>query len=361
MEIGNFVIMFLELDWMISMKTKHIFYVLNNITQLVVEAYLNENPQIEKDVFILYPKRFKPATTYKTHYFPYYDDLVLYNIPGNNFVSKRKQVKEIHSCIKNIVKDDCFILYAPHFYINTLRIVSLMDRCIDFKYIEEGTLSYMQMQNILVTMPAIQLSYLQQKGMGFNLVQAFPDLNKEGICISKHCFPFLKNKTVINKSSIENCLIEWKQNNTTVFDDCGILVVDSLVENKVLKLEEYIIAIMNSVSFLKNEKVKKIYFKFHPDQHLHSLIDFYRDFLTTRNFNIEMQELSKEMSLEFVFMVSRNLTIVHTISSLGFYARIQGQKVFSNAESLFNNKEFKTKFFDSVNTDFNFELLPVIS
>jgi hypothetical protein len=340
------------------LATKHIFFIVNNITQLVVEAYLNENPHLEKLSIILYPKRFKPFTKLKTYYYPYSDDLIHYNITGNNVIKKRKQVEEIHKSIKNVIEKDSFILYVPHFYINTLRIVSLMEQCTDYKYIEEGTLSYMQQQNILVTMPHVKFRYLHQKGIGFKIKSAFPDLNKEGICINTQCFPFLKNKKVIKQESIDKSLNKWRYENTILFNDCGILVVDSLVENKVLKLEEYVIALMRSVHFLKNNKAKKIYFKFHPDQHLYSLINFYREFLTTENFEIEMQELNKEMSLEFVFMASKNLTIVHTISSLGFYAHLQGHQVFSNAESLFKNNEFKTKFFDSVNADFNFKLLP---
>lgn len=341
------------------MATKHLFFIVNNITQLVVEAFLNENPKLEKHTILLYPKRFKPITKYEIYYYPYSDDLIEYNIPGKNFIKKRKQVEEIHVSIKNIIKENDFILYAPHFYINTLRIVSLMNQCIEYKYIEEGTLSYMQQKNIFVTMPNVKYGYLNQKGLGFQIKSAFPDLNKEGICINKECFPFLKNKIVIKQESIDSSLVTWRQQNIISFNECGILVVDSLVENKVLKLEEYVIALMRSVLMLKQNNVKKIYFKFHPDQHLYSLINFYRDFLTTENFEIEMHELSKEMSLEFVFMASKNLTVVHTISSLGFYAQLQGHQVFSNAEALFNNKEFKTKFYDSVNADFNFKLLPI--
>ncbi len=340
------------------MATKHLFVVLSNITQLVVEAYLNENPQFKDDAIILYPKRFNPKAVIKTCYYPYFDDLVQYNLPGKNFIKKRKQVDKIQQYISKIVGENSFILYSPHFYINTLRIVSLMKKCIDFKYIEEGTLSYMQQKNIFVTMPNVKYGYLNQKGLGFQIKSAFPDLNKEGICINKECFPFLKNKIVIKQESIDTSLVTWRQQNIISFNECGILVVDSLVENKVLKLEEYVIALMRSVLMLKQNNVKKIYFKFHPDQHLYSLINFYRDFLTTENFEIEMDELSKQMSLEFVFMASKNLTVVHTISSLGFYAQLQGHQVFSNAEALFKNKEFKTKFYDSVNADFNFKLLP---
>jgi len=341
-----------------TLETKHLFYVLSNITQLVVESYIIENPQLEKNTVILYPKRFKPNTKLKVHYFPYFDDLIEFDIPGKNFIKKRKQVAIIHKDINEQLGGSEFVLYAPHFYINTLRIVSLMNQCIEYKYIEEGTLSYMQQKNIFVTMPNVKYGYLNQKGLGFQIKSAFPDIDKEGICINKECFPFLKNKIVIKQESIDNSLVNWRHQNTISFNECGILVVDSLVENKVLKLEEYVIALMRSVLMLKQNNVKKIYFKFHPDQHLYSLINFYRNFLTTENFEIEMHELSKEMSLEFVFMASKNLTVVHTISSLGFYAQLQGHQVFSNAEALFKNKEFKTKFYDSVNADFNFKLLP---
>lgn len=340
------------------MVTKHLFVVLSNITQLVVEAYLNENPDFIKNTIILYPKRFKPNTNYKSHYFPYFDDLVQYNIPGKNFIKKQNQVVNIQNYIKEIIENNSFILYAPHFYINTLRVISLMKQCEDFKYIEEGTLSYMKEGNIYISMPNVKLTLLQSQGFGFSTKSAYPDFNKEGICINENCFPFLNNRTIIQKDSIEKSLNIWKQDKNQMYDNSAILVVDSCVENKMCKLEEYILALTSSIAFLKKKEIQKIYFKFHPDQHLFPLIEFYRAFLTIDNFDVYLEELPPNTSLEFVFMTSKNLTVVHTISSLGFYAKLNGQSVFSNAGVLLKNIEFKNKYFDSVNADFNFEMMP---
>lgn len=341
------------------MATKHLFVVLSNITQLVVEAYLNEHPDFMQDAIILYPKRFKPTTNYKSHYFPYIDELFQYNLPGRNFIKKQQQFGEIHNFVSDIIKNNAFVFYVPHFYINTLRTVSLMKQCVDFKYIEEGTLSYMQEKNILVAMPNKKLDFLQSKGMGFSVWSAYPDFNKEGICINEKCFPFLNNKTIIKKESIEKSLIHWKQENNQTFDNSAILVVDSCVENRMCKLDEYILALTGSIAFLKKKGIQKIYFKFHPDQHLFPLIEFYRAFLTTENFDVYLEELPPNTSLEFVFMTSKNLTVVHTISSLGFYAKLNGQSVFSNAGVLLKNVEFKNKYFDAVNADFNFDMMPI--
>jgi hypothetical protein len=339
------------------LPNKHLFIVLSNITQLVVEAYLNENPHFKEDSIILYPKRFKPKTEIKIHYYPYFDDLVLFNIVGKNFIKKQKQVAEIHNYIKEIIGENTFVLYAPHFYINTLRIVSLMKQCIEFKYIEEGTLSYMSETNILVAMPDVKLGFLQKKGIGFSLRSAYPDKDKEGISISEFAFPFLKHKLVIKKSSLNQVLNNWRKDNNIDISNCGVLVVDSTVENKVLKLEEYLIALMNSIVFFKENNVKKVYFKFHPDQNLYPLIDFYRQFFKSKCFDLELEELPQTTSLELIFMTSKNLTVIHTMSSLGFYSKINGHKAISNASALFNNVYFKKILYDPIDADFHFEVI----
>lgn len=339
------------------MAKKHLFLVLSNITQLVVEAYLNENQDLIDDAIILYPKRFKPNTEIYSKYYPYFDDLYTYNILGKNFIKKQKQVEEIQFFIKSIIGNNTFVLYVPHFYINTLRTVALMKQCVDYKYIEEGTLSYMSEKNILIGMPDVKLSILQKKGVGFSLKSAYPDKNKEGITISNLGFPFLKNKKVISSISISHALKKWQSNNQIDLSNCGVLVVDSTVENKVLKLEEYLIALMDSIAYFNEKNINKVYFKFHPDQHLYSLIDFYRQFFLTKCFNIVFEELPQNTSLEFVFMTSKNLTVIHTMSSLGFYSKIYGHHVRSNASSLFNNKIFKKIYYDPIDADFHFEVI----
>ncbi len=335
----------------------NIFFVISNITQLVCETFLVENGN-ESNALVLYTKRFKPDMQgVAMHYYPYFDDRSEFELAGNNFIKKKAQRQELFNYMSDICKGHSFVLYAPHFYINTLRMLIEHPACIDYAYIEEGTLSYMNYRDILTGMPERNYNFLQSRGLGFKTRKAYPDLSKKGICLRNNCFPFLKNKLTLSEASLHGVMKAKQSRRNYEYSDQAILVFDSCVENKMAAFEDYLICIIKSIGFIKSRGKTRIYYKFHPDQHLYALSDYYRAYLDANAFGIEFEELPRDLSLELVFISSRNLLVLHTISSLGYYAFMQGHSVFSNATFLLSDKVFKEKYFEPVNAGFNFELL----
>lgn len=335
----------------------NIFFVISNITQLVAETYLAENTGSNPTI-ILYTKRFKPdMPDYKLHYFPYFDDKKEFELSGNNFLKKSAQKKELYTYISEICNNEKFVLFVPHLYINVLRMLVNHKDCTDYVYIEEGTLSYLPYEDIVVGMPENKFNMFQSKGLGFKVRSAYPDKEKKGVCLNVQCFPFLKNKNVLSQQALQTVLQIKSLKSNYSFDNQAILVFDSCVENRMAKLEEYLVCIIKSISYLKQQGKTKIFYKFHPDQHLYLLANFYRKYLDNKAFDIEFEELPRDLSLELVFLKSNNLTIIHTISSLGFYASVQGHQVYSNANYLLENADFKTTYFEPINKGFKFQLL----
>lgn len=335
----------------------NIFFVISNITQLVTETYLAQNGN-SSETIVLHTKRFKPDMQgINLHYYPYFDDRTEFEIAGNNFIKKKAHKKELFSFISTLCKGKNFMLFAPHFYINTLRMIIAHPDCKDYAYIEEGTLSYMGYKDIITGMPERNFNLLQSKGMGFKTRKSYPDLNKTGVCLRENCFPFLKNKLVLENKALESVLKSKESNRNYAYSEQAILVFDSCVENKMASFEDYLLCIIKSIAFIKSQGKKKIFYKFHPDQHLYKLITYYRAYLNTAAFELEFEELPNDLSLELVFLRSKNLLVIHTISSLGYYASMQGHSVFSNATFLLNDKVFKEKYFEPVNSGFNFEML----
>lgn len=342
---------------MTQQRIKHIFYIHSNITQLVAEAYILKY-NLNEDSHIIYPKRYKPKTNLNADYFPYFDELYTYNIPGNNFLRKKKQCKEILGFISRINNGSKFIFYIPHLNINTLRVVISHPECIDFMYLEEGILSYSILDDINFFMPSKKFTFFQSLGFGFSMQTAFPDLNRTGICLNSNAFPFLRNKIILERNIIELLLQSKEQYKNINFDNQAILVFDSSVENKMVTIQEYLCSIIDSICFIQNRGIKKLYYKFHPDQLLFDFYKYFKYYLESGVFSIEVEEIPQETSLELVFMSAKNITVLHTMSSLGYYANVFGHFTFSNAESLFSNIEFKTRYFDPVNKIMKYTMLP---
>lgn len=337
--------------------TINIFFVISNITQLLTETFLAEYGSDTKTI-VLHTKRFKPDMQgVELHYYPYFDDRTEFELAGSNFIRKRAQRAEIYKFISEICKDASFEFYAPHFYINTLRMISNHPACLNYYYIEEGTLSYMNYSDILTSMPEIHYNFFQSKGLGFKIRKAYPDFNKKGICLRGNCFPFLSDKVVLSDKSLQTVLQAKESIRNYTYDGSAILVFDSCVENKMAGFNDYLICLFKSIAFIRKQGYQKIYFKFHPDQHLYPLINYYREYLETDTFGIAFEELPGDLSLELVFLKSRNLLVLHTISSLGYYASMQGHTVYSNAGFLLRDKVFREKYFEPVNAGFNFVLL----
>jgi hypothetical protein len=338
-----------------SKSDMNVFFVISNITWIVAESYIIENNI--KNAILLHPKRFKPSNSkLRCFYYPYYDEKVEYNQLGKNIFKKKKHVSEIKRFFNGIVNGANFIFYAPHFYYNSLRVIIESPSCTNYYYIEEGSLSFQSIDSVKKLMPDINLSIFERLGFGFERMEAFPDLSKNAICITNGAFPFIKEKHVVCLDVLK-CLI----NDRTVsidLSDKAVLIFDPCVENKIIKIEKYLVSIIRSIEFIKQKGYKKIYFKFHPHQFLFNYIDYFRMYLSNTAFGIDFVELHHEFSLELSFLCSKNILLVHTISSLGFYCRLYSHNSYSNAGFLIDDLAYKERYFDKVNDLFNFAMIP---
>jgi hypothetical protein len=340
-------------------KLYHVFFVLSNITQIVVESYLAENSEIIESSIIIYPKRFIPTIQgVKTLYFPFYDDKTEFCIPGKNFIKKNKQVNEVQDYIFNLTTGNKFIFYAPHFNISILNLFIKNKNCLDYCYIEEGLLSYMNLSDVQKILPSKKLDIFQSLGFGFNKITPFPDLTKKVICIDKDAFVFSNNKYIIRSETLKQELIKKSKLFELALNNSALFIFDSSVENKMVKIHYYLLAIVKSISYVKSRDIQKLYYKFHPEQRVAGTESFFRKFLDERLFGIQLIELSEDFPLEFALMNSKNLTVIHTMSSISFYAKKFGHKAYSNAKFMFEDNSFKKQYFDPANEVFHFDLIP---
>jgi hypothetical protein len=147
-----------------------------------------------------------------------------------------------------------------------LDLLAYHPNCIDYSYIEEGALAYLQKSHIhYATKSSIKVFRFKAFSIYKKQLKRFDDYLKTGIGIYDDVFPFLKRKEVVKKefSSIVNT-----QTNLIKYQDAtiGVVVLDPTSAFKMSKFMSVANAINVGVAFLLSMEVKTIIYKPHPAQ-----------------------------------------------------------------------------------------------
>jgi hypothetical protein len=307
------------------MEQKHVFFIHSQITKLVSLSIVNYLA-LDKDsiIFLLY-RGMTIDAYYSTSVFPFR------HYPEDSFsISKkfwngRKKLEKLDEYIYKVTSNKYFHLYLPQTNESMLRLMMSHPKCKSFSLIEEGKLSFTSFQDRtsyiypLKDFTLIKLNYGQRLGR----VKSYLDSNyNTAFKFSDAAFPDFQR---VNKIDLRIANLPTKENEEVK----QILVLEPIVEAKIVEIGEYLLALLKLIKTLEKNRIRTVYYKFHPDQQVEVskkyLLALFKEFSF-----LEFIELSSNISLEEI-AVNSNSKFYAVVSSMLYYAQYLGSTAYSFA------------------------------
>lgn len=315
---------------------KHIFHIQSNIN-LVIAIAVIDLKKIKKEDVIL-----SVCRNIDVSYLPFrkieIDDNIYYhsynrlrNLHDFKWRYNTKIIDKIDFLIKNAIHSNSFIFYCPNSRNFLHRVFITNKSCVGVEYIEDGMDAYLSEKLYYKKYP-YQLRWkqlmFQETIIKFFNVFCYKRLrqlkdpfktfyNHEAIiyCISQKAFSYRNEVQVLSLKRISNL---FDSNITIAKDNDNILILDAVVEQKVLTLELYEKLILFISSNLNCRSLK---IKFHPYQD-GNLKKWTMD---TFKSNIDdVVEYNDDIPFELVLAIKSNMAIHGIGSSLLLYSSFIG-------------------------------------
>lgn len=292
---------------------KHIFWAHSHITYLVsllVIKYLDI--PVNDIVFITYRGYKLPKEKIKGEF------LVFFEVKTLN---SQKLISFKHK----------FELYVPHTKIDGFEEGVKLNNCVNYNIIEEGVLAYIHYDNPIKVIYQKITKFIGVK-RSLRMLDYAHSKFKSVYCVDDKAFRGVsKNNKVVLPFLFDNNI-----NVNPINTKCGIIVFDGLVYYEIITLEKLLELLAILILSIQKTNQDKIFYKFHPDQLLEGnekeIIEIQKKFSKVNE--IEFIELPQEVILEEILFTNNKVTIYNFVSSIGFYASLTGNKVYSLSDRI---------------------------
>ena len=304
---------------------RHLFFVHSNITYLVARQVIRTQELPLADCGLLLARNFQPTDSpVATAPLPN----VLFPLTLAVWRTRRK-IALVDAVIDELTHTEEFELYCPHTDNNLTRLAVTHPRCAGVSYIEEGMATY-AVKGIGSKPFSVKHSVLGYALSGGRLphLSFYEASYRRAYGIHELAFPDLARKTVVG-------LPFGTAIGTPPLDDAQILVFDALIEQHVATPQKLADTLLGLFERYCAAGVRQVYVKYHPMQAGNPALQvFYQELMARYAGQIEFRELPAAVVLEDVAYTYRNVTFTVIVSSVGFYARLCGQPVYSVARLL---------------------------
>lgn len=309
---------------------KHLFLVHSHITDLVATQLVKEQGLSIIDVIFLLARNHqtKFPNSLEFPYTHYPIDSFKVNLL---FWKSRSKVAELDSWIDSICNGQDFIFYTPQSGMNIFYLISSHPKCNGFAYIEEGLGSYKYFEQIKNKKKE---SWLRNLLYDLNFkkrapsVKHFFDLNHPKYlgcyAIGKEAFPDLKNKIVLQ--------LPFEQKDATSNYE-NVIVLGPYIEYGEVPQAAFLAAYQETIEWLIDKGIQSAHIKHHPAQDKLQSIEPINK-INQRFLNqIKITTIEKNVVLENIAL-NTNANFYLVLGSIGIYADITGNKVYSFAHKI---------------------------
>lgn len=299
----------------------HVFWVHSHITFLMAEMVIEHFKLSSKSIIILtyrgytLPRAIKASTIFEV---PFYD------------LKTKEECIEVQNVWKRKLNFN-FEFYVPQTREQIIYLIVNIPSCKKYSYIEEGTLSYDYKDSKLKVYSHQLLTFLGLRKR-MRMLDYTNKKFKNTFCISSNTFKGCNSKIILTPNF--NKTIHFTDND--LFKKCHIIVFDAIVSFNIVSLEESNRLLQLIIDNLKANEVKKVFYKFHPEQlreENNTEVTKIKEILT-KNSSISFVELPKELILEELLVVNKQVVIYNYLSSIGIYASALGSTVYSVSDRI---------------------------
>jgi len=312
----------------------HLFYVENGISLALVKAYVEEKDIPHSEIILFLGRDQKAEVPYTT------EDVSSWEFRTSvNFIKGWRKTKKIEQEINEYLAAKQVTEY--HFYtssISKLFCYFLLEHSANTgtTFIEDGRAAYYseeEFKKYIKDFHFSSLSYpLFQLKAWFNYrFKHYPNpantinfikKNNDSIVSSEHCLGYTTNKYIV-KSLFKNSETDYSH------VQC-LMCLSYPVEDGLISLEKYKEVLHQTFDYIVNEGIKKIHYKFHPQQLSNPKnLEMYLGVISSYKDRITFIELPKETIMETV-MANSDAILLSDYSSIMIYTANFGNKIVSN-------------------------------
>lgn len=295
---------------------KYIFYSHSPITQIVIDAIINEKNILTDDIVIVYNRVAVPSLNgISTQRYIQSKKIYIHKLRHKLILDY--QISRFYKWLDKITCSDTYELFIPHTRDLHLKALTLHEKCISVNLIEEGSLSYCTKQifdsiNNEVLFP-VEFSIFYR-----NTLKKDIQINNCYILHEKAFGFYHKKINVLNRAK--------KLARKDHMEVHHIMVMTPYVSILGVPLESFINKFKVVITELcKARSGVKIHYKFHPSDS-ETVKDQVRIVFKQQK-NVQFIELSREFNIEKV-LLSRKVNLLAFRSVVCFYAKITGSPVY---------------------------------
>lgn len=324
---------------------KHIFFVHSPIT-FIVACKVIQLKEIPSDniIFLTHRGFHVPISGFKTYVFPYQWSPEPFPFQVN-FFNSWKRLEAFDQFINEITEKSLFSIYLPHTEFRVLKILISHPFCQDFSYIEEGLAAYFPL-NVLNPKQGKRRIHLIDRIFYKNRIKDKLFMNsgyKAAYGLYPESFPAFEDRVILDKIHTPGVamLASLFEKDYSLYENAHIIVLDAISEHGVVGRQEHMVAIKRLIQILREKNVKKLFIKYHPAQVGTQEYYSIQKILSHWPEAEEVVEIPQDVYLEIVAKKCRSVCFYINVSSIGFYAYKEGQRVVSWANLILQvNKKY---------------------
>ncbi|SMO87910.1 hypothetical protein SAMN06265379_111114 [Saccharicrinis carchari] len=325
---------------------KSVFVIHSPIALLITKQIVKDYKLRNEDIYILTLRKFIVSEFDNVFSLP---EL----IPSLCIFKSWIKVYNLRNRILTFLSSKQFDLYIPSSGFPIFQLLTRMESCHSYSYMEEGMVSYHSVER----KNSLHISFFSRKiyllGWLRNIFYMinFPMLGskiydfyecrnnkfKDFYAISELAFPDIANKKILTLP-FEKCT-NYKDKSRL-----SVIVLEAFAQANLLKLDDYLYALQKLLKYLVSKNETIVYIKFHPVHYqFEGSQNAFTELLETFSNEITVIYLKRDQTLEnMAYTFKKNVCFYHIASSIGIYANICGSK----------SATFK-KFLPVENTAFN--------
>lgn len=257
----------------------------------------------------------------------------------SKFWQGREKLKELDKYIVDFSENTSFILYIPHIFYNMVNLIASHHLCQGLCLLEEGKTSFLPWEkaNNLFKKKSPYIEKIKNNiYLKINYGNRLKSENIRSFCPDSYLAAYkFSDAAFPDLEKVIKVQINLEDNNDQIFTNTDILtkhilVLEPLVEARVVSIDYYLIGLSRALMILKHRQINHLYYKFHPEQQddksKSAIIELFQSFEMYEN--MKFTELEQNVVLEEI-AYQKKANFYSAVSSLLYYAQYLGSQAYS--------------------------------
>lgn len=314
---------------------KSFFYIHSGITYVCARLVIGHQELRQEDCVLLTGPRMKlNDQSLRVELVPEFTDSTRFS-RQRRFWTNWGPIRCLDRFLDTLCDGDRYSLYVPHTRKIVCQLLASHPRCAGYSILEEGTDAYhrpfaLDVHRRVIRKRTQLLCYLNYGRRASTCNYHYNPAYRTVYGLTEYSFPGYQRREILQ---INTALFGANGSDGADFSNADILALDTSVEGRYTTLEAYCRGLADGLRSFYNGRSshgRRRMVKFHPNQN-QQVLRAIRQTLDRVLGEGRYTVLDPSLVLEVVLWNSRDIRLITSLSSLGFYAHYWGHTVYSFA------------------------------